>query len=69
MNTDGNKKYTYVQCQECGHIYRIARQYSDEDLYVTAYCVQCESRFGLNLGCNEDDIYYFMNPNLDGRLF
>lgn len=69
MSTDGNKKYTWIQCQDCGRIYQIQRQFSNDELYVVAYCSECESRIGLNLGCDEEDIYYFMNPNLDRRFF
>lgn len=69
MSTDGNKRYTWIQCQDCGRIYRISRQVSEEELYVVAYCSECESRIGLNLGCDENDKYYYMNLNLDSRYF
>ena len=69
MSTDGKKKHTWIQCQECGRIYQISRQFSDDELYAVAYCSECESRIGLNLGCDENDIYLYMNPNLDRRYF
>lgn len=69
MSTDGKRKDTWIQCQECGNIYLISRQFPEDELYVVAYCSECESRIGLNLGCDENDKYYFMNPNLDRRLF
>lgn len=69
MSTDGKKKQTWIQCSECGRIYQIQRQFSEDELYVVAYCDECENRIGLNLGCDENDIYLYMNSNLDRRLF
>ena len=69
VSTDGNKTYTWIQCSECGRVYQIAGQTSEEDLYVVAYCTECESRIGINLGCDKNDIYLYMNPNLDRRMF
>ena len=69
MNADGKKKKTFVQCTNCGKIYQISHSVDVEELYVTAYCKECESRMAINLGDKEEDIYLYMNPNLDERFF
>ena len=69
MSTDGKKKQTWIQCTECGRIYQISRQFPEDELYVVAYCTECECRIGLNLGCDENDVYYFYNNSMDPRYY
>ena len=63
------EQVTYVQCQCCGHIYQTADKVSAEESIVCTMCPRCGENVGLNCGDNKDDIYIFMNPNLDGRYF
>ena len=35
---------------------------------VNSECPNCEYKIGLNCG-NEDEIYLYMNPNVDRRFF
>ena len=60
---------TYVQCQYCGHIYRIASKVSIEDSIIESKCPRCGDMVGLNLGDKEEDIYLYMNVNIDWRYF
>ena len=69
MSTDGKKKRTWIQCNECGHIYQIPHSVPIDKLYVATHCPNCESISGLNLGDDEDDIYLYMNPNIDNRCW
>ena len=64
-----SKKKTWVQCASCGKIYQIPHSVDVEQLYIAAYCQECESRIAINLGDDISDIYLYMNPNLDERFF
>lgn len=59
----------YVQCQSCGRIYQIARKLSIEISIVNCRCPRCGSYDGLNCGNIKEDIYIYMNPNVDERYF
>ena len=58
------KEYTWIQCQGCGHIHQITKKVSVEELFVEAMCPKCRCSKGLNCGDNINDIYLYMNPNL-----
>jgi ribosomal protein L37E len=62
---DGN----YIQCQRCGYIYRIPNKISIERSIIKSECPRCGDKIGLNCGAKEEDVYIFMNPNLDERYF
>lgn len=66
---DTGKEITYVQCQYCGHIYRIANKVSIEDSIIQSECPRCGDMVGLNLGDQEEDIYLYINSNLDLRYY
>lgn len=68
MSTEREQK-SWVQCQECGHVYQLQYQVPDDELFVYERCPVCEIRFGLNLGTNEDDIYLYLNQNVDPRYY
>ena len=68
MDSDG-KKITYIQCQTCGEIYRLPQVIAIDELYVEANCPVCGNDTGLNLGNNQDDLYYFINENFDYRYY
>lgn len=63
------KKCCHIQCQTCGIIYTVQRNISFEEMYVKANCPNCGIVTGLNLGDNEDDVYVFMNENVDPRYY
>ena len=63
------KECTWVQCQCCGHIYQIANKVSIEKSIIESVCPKCDGDVGLNCGDSKEDIYYFMNANLDERYF
>lgn len=64
-----NKKTNYMQCQNCGKIFRIDKEVSIEELIVNAECPECGYTRALNCGDNEDDIILYANINLDKRYF
>lgn len=68
MDSDG-KRITYIQCQTCGEVYRIPQAIAVDKLYVEANCPTCGNNTGLNLGDEEEDLYYFYNPNFDYRYY
>lgn len=69
MNTAGKKNFTYIQCQTCGEIYQIPCGISIEETFIAVNCPECGVTIGLNLGDEQDDIYLYMNPNVDNRYF
>jgi predicted RNA-binding Zn-ribbon protein involved in translation (DUF1610 family) len=69
MSTEWKRKGHYVQCQTCGVIYIIHRKIPIEETFVKVNCPNCGPTTGLNLGDNEDDIYYFYNSSLDNRYY
>ena len=63
------REKTWIQCTECGEIYTIDRSVSIEKMYVASVCPRCGNKRGLNCGHNKDDLYLFMNVNLDYRYY
>jgi predicted nucleic acid-binding Zn-ribbon protein len=63
------KQSTWVQCQSCGNIYQIADKVSIEKSIIQSVCPRCGGNIGLNCGDKEEDIYIYMNPNLDERYY
>ena len=68
MKSEG-KQSTWVQCQSCGNIYQIADKVSIEKSIIQSECPRCGENIGLNCGDKEEDIYIYMNPNLDERYY
>ena len=63
------KECTWIQCQCCGYIYQIVDKISVEESIVKSICPKCKSKVGLNCGDRKEDIYYYMNPNVDARYY
>ena len=63
------KERTWIQCQNCGHIHIIYKKIPISVSIVKTYCPRCGEYSGLNCGSNEDDLYYFMNPNVDEKYY
>lgn len=68
MKSEG-KQSTWVQCQSCGEIYQIADKVSIEKSIIQSVCQRCGKCVGLNCGDKEEDIYMYMNPNVDKRYY
>lgn len=69
MSTERKKGYTWIQCQTCGKIYQISRSVPIDETFIAINCSECGITAGLNLGDEKDDIYLYMNPNVDNRVF
>lgn len=63
------KQSTFVQCQSCGNIYQTVDKVSIEKSIIQSVCPRCGENIGLNCGENEEDVYIYMNPNLDERYY
>ena len=63
------KECTWIQCQSCGNIYLINNKVSIERSIVKSECPECYGHVGLNCGDKEEDIYVYMNVNLDNRYY
>lgn len=60
----------HLQCQSCGSIFSVDREYHYELVYVASYCPKCNAtKRCLNLGNSYDDIYLYYNVNLDRRQY
>lgn len=69
MNTE-SKQGTWIQCQFCGEIYHIEEKVPIDKLYVATVCPKCdEYGKGLNCGSSKEEIYTFMNENVDPRYY
>lgn len=69
MSTGSKDKGCWIQCSQCGHIYWIEEDVPIDKLYVTSVCPRCDNNVGLNCGDDENDIYVYMNENLDPRYY
>lgn len=67
--TNQNVGGTYLQCCNCGKIYKTYEYVDIESIYIDSYCPCCEHFFALNCGTNKNDIYNLYNFNLDERFF
>lgn len=66
----GHEDVTYLQCQCCGHIVRVTKKISIEEIYTKEYCKNCEEVCTmLNLGDDLSDMYLYYNSNLDERYY
>ena len=63
------KERTWIQCQSCGHIYQVNKKVSIEKSIIESVCPECRGHVGLNCGDKEEDIYVYMNVNLDNRYY
>lgn len=63
------KQSAWVQCQSCGNIYQIADKILIEKSIIQSMCPRCGEDIGLNCGDKEEDIYLYMNINLDERYY
>ena len=67
-------KEIWVQCQQCGNLYRVKRKdasISDDALYTEPiWCSKCrDGTKHLIIGENKEDVYLFGNNLLDERFF
>lgn len=69
MSLESKKKFTLIQCQTCGEIYQIPCTIPIDQTFIAVNCPECGVTTGLNLGYEKDDIYLYMNPNVDARYF
>ena len=63
------KEYTYIQCQNCGHLYTVDNKIPIFMSIINSKCPRCDKNVGLNCGNNKEDIYLYMNENLDWRYY
>lgn len=63
------KEQTYIQCQNCGHLYTVQKKIPISASIIKAKCPKCEYERGLNCGDKEEDIYMCYNVNLDPRWY
>ena len=67
MNVE--KKRTYIQCLNCGHIHIVERKISMEISIARSWCPRCEYTKGLNCGYSEMDLMELRDPYLEERYF
>lgn len=62
-------KSTYLQCTNCGNIYKVDQAFSTESLYIDSLCKCCGNKKALNLGEDENDIYIYYDVTKDERYY
>lgn len=67
MKSDNNG--SVVQCQHCGNIFRIKKKLPIDVIYTYHICDECGEITMLNCGDNFEDVYEFMNVNVDERYY
>jgi predicted RNA-binding Zn-ribbon protein involved in translation (DUF1610 family) len=60
---------TYLQCTNCGEIYRVDDYISAEKVYINSYCPYCGHERALNVGNSLDDIYIYYDVTLKKDYF
>ena len=58
-----------VQCMDCGHIYQIHKTLSSDAFIIESWCPGCECTKAINCGDNINDIYLYMDINIDPRNY
>jgi hypothetical protein len=58
-----------VQCQYCGNIYYVEQEIPIDAFIVDLVCPECGYTRALNCGENKEDIYLYMNENVDYRYY
>jgi len=69
MSTEWKRESCYIQCQTCGVIYITPHDIPIDETFVKANCPNCGITTGLNLGEDQEDIYLYMNPNMDRFIY
>lgn len=67
MRSDSNG--SVVQCQHCGNIFRIKKKLPTDVMYIHHVCSDCGETTMLNCGNEIEDVYEFMNINIDKRYY
>jgi len=65
----GKEVGNYIQCRECGHIYKVYKEISIEKSIVYTECPRCGCGIGLNCGNNTLDLYVYYDPTMDKRYY
>lgn len=60
---------TFIQCQNCGHIYTTEDRIPIDEMYVASICPRCDWERGLNCGSDENDICLYRDINVDPRYY
>ena len=63
------RECTWIQCQCCGYIYMVERKIHIDASIIRSECPKCHYDKGLNCGSEKEEIYTYMNPNLDERFY
>ena len=63
------RECAWIQCQCCGHIYLVDHKIKIEASIIESECPRCHYDKGLNCGDKEEDIYIYINSNLDERYY
>lgn len=71
MKGEDYNNSNFVQCQCCGNTYMIKteKEIPVESLIIKSLCPKCGHINGLNCGKSKDDIYRFINLNIDNRYY
>jgi hypothetical protein len=64
------KREVFVQCQNCGKLYKREIEYNIEDIYIKLDCSGCrDDTTHLICSEDEDEIYHLYNLNADPKYY
>lgn len=69
MKPEDQNNGSYIQCQNCGELFYTQKNISIETTIIKIPCPRCGYKRGLNCGKCREDVYEFMNINLDKRYY
>ena len=64
-----SKDTSYVQCTQCGCIYKIKKTFDKSIIYIDSQCPACDNTRGLNIGKDILDQYELYDVTLDSRYY
>lgn len=65
----GNRGTNYVQCTQCGCIYKIEKTLDENIIYIDSKCPDCANKRALNIGKDILDQYELYDVTLDSRYY
>lgn len=63
------KDYSFVQCRNCGNIYKVEYKLPVDALIVEMVCPKCEYEWALNCGDDQNELYFYADMTLDSRYY
>lgn len=69
MSTGGRGEW--LQCQSCGDLKQVdtSKYKIEDDIYIRMKCTKCNNKSAHLLLGSKDDVYLYINSNVDPRYY